>query len=215
MLNERGKYKHLRTLRTWNDVIDELDFESLGLTETEQTFLYFFFEAGQNVHRARRLLTSSGLTGKEQFSAKKAMESERVTLAINRVRMMMNDTFRWDLNRSKEFSMNMLMRCEAGLESADGDKEARLWMKAAEFWKDNVDRISGLLLDRKQILVEQKFKEFEYLDDRELVKMYEELKEELTGLNAYDDEEFIREGKLLESHTPEKKDEEPSSGDGS
>jgi len=186
-------------LRTWQDVLDQIDLDELGLTPVEQTLIYYYFETGQKQHRLKRLVSQKGLFKDERINVRNVLESERVTLAINRVRALMNENLEWNLAKSREFSMSMLLRCQRGIEENDGeDREVRRWMKAAEFWKDNVDRISGLLLDRKQIIVEQRYRELSYLKDSELVEIYEDLKDELLELGTYDDEEFTEDAKILE-----------------
>jgi hypothetical protein len=163
-------------------VIDDLKARQLEtlpelavLTQKERLFCFSLYNTQFNYTAAMRLAYPEMRSpGRASWGIRKR---PRVMMALDKLREIFPVIAEWDKMTSTEYSSKMLTICMEKIDALRGKtsstQEGRLqnWMRAGQFWKENIDKLHGLLTDRIKSEAVVRVVELEGMSAAELKKL--------------------------------------------
>ena len=161
---------------------NEVDFSDLDLMETERNFLCVLPLVGWSISEAGRKCFAD--KPEPAHHAQRVAKRPRVIEGIRRIREKLWLKGDWTLERSRDYSLRMVEYCQQRIRNADDPAKYKdftdharalgIWMKRLEFWKESLDRLTGLLFnDRLRDTGEKtvRWRELSELSDAQLLRL--------------------------------------------
>jgi hypothetical protein len=143
--------------------------EMVILTEKERRFVIELFNTNFNASEAMRRAY-----GRENAATEstRTINKPKIAAAISVIRNFYLSSFDWNFEESWNFALRMLYICKGNTDQNVGRHRAQLaWMKAAQFWKENLDRMHGYYTENIKTETRILIKELEMLPREELLKL--------------------------------------------